>query len=205
MPENHDRFFVVTGGPGSGKTTLIEALEAAGFSRTAEAGRGVIQDQVAIGGNALPWRDPLAFAEQMLSWDMRSHHLARQQKGPVFFDRGVPDVIGYLRLLQRPIPAHMEKAAKIFRYHRRVFIAPPWKEIFKQDAERRQLFDEAERTYDAMVETYVRLSYELITLPCVPIAERLRFVIDKALSARPRESAEFPSPLAGEGGRETAG
>jgi len=43
-------FFVITGGPGSGKTTLIDALEEAGFARTVEAGRGVIQDQVAIDG-----------------------------------------------------------------------------------------------------------------------------------------------------------
>ena len=48
------RLFVVTGGPGSGKTTLIDALAQADCARSIEAGRGVIQDQVAIGGPALP-------------------------------------------------------------------------------------------------------------------------------------------------------
>ena len=65
--DESDRFIIVTGGPGSGKSTLIDALAAAGFVRTIEAGRGVIQDQVAIGGNALPWQDPPAFAELMLA------------------------------------------------------------------------------------------------------------------------------------------
>ena len=172
-----DRLIVITGGPGSGKTTLIDALEATGFARTHEAGRGIIQDQVAIGGEALPWRDPLAFAEQMLAWDLRSHRMAQVQAGPVFCDRGIPDTIGYLRLMKLPVPAHMEKAAEIFRYRQRVFIAPPWREIFTQDAERRQDFAEAERTYQAMAETYTGLGYELVVLPRLPVAERMRFVI----------------------------
>ena len=181
MPDTHDRLFVVTGGPGSGKTTLLDALEAAGFARTIEAGRAVIQDQVAIGGTALPWRDPLAFAELMLAWDMRSYRTAKQQTGPVFFDRGVPDVVGYLRLLRLPVPAHLQKTAETLRYHRRVFITPPWRAIFRQDAERRQDFAEAERTYDAMVETYTAFGYELVTVPCVVVEARMRFVLAAAL------------------------
>jgi predicted ATPase len=177
-------FFVITGGPGSGKTTLVDdALEQAGFARTVEAGRGVIQDQVAIDGPALPWRDPAAFAELMLGWEMRSYRMATQQAGPVFFDRGVPDVIGYLRLMRLPVAPHIENAAEVFRYHRRVFMAPPWREIFTQDTERRQDFTEAERTYAALAATYARLGYELVELPRAGIAERLRFVVDTALMA----------------------
>ncbi|KVO13112.1 ATPase [Burkholderia ubonensis] len=172
------RFFVVTGGPGSGKSTLIDALERAGFARSQEAGRGVIQDQVAVDGPALPWRDRSAFAELMLGWEMRSHHLARQARGPVFFDRGVPDVIGYLRLSGLAVPAHADAAARRFRYHRRVFIAPPWPDIYTQDAERRQDFAEAVRTYDAMVECYASYGYRLIELPRASVKARVRFVLD---------------------------
>jgi predicted ATPase len=167
------RFFVVTGGPGSGKSTLLDALERTGFARSHEAGRGVVRDQM-----ALPWRDRAAFAEQMLNWEMRSYRLAHDTRGPVFFDRGVPDVIGYLRLTGLAVPAHAEAAARRFRYHRRVFIAPPWPEIYAQDAERRQDFAEAVRTYDAMVDCYTAYGYRLIELPRVSVKARVRFVMD---------------------------
>lgn len=183
MNENTERFFVVTGGPGSGKSTLIDALERAGHARSVEAGRGVIQDQVAIGGRALPWADPVAFAELMLCREMRSYRIAQHRTGFVFFDRGMPDVVGYLRLLGLPVPEHAMKAAGTFRYNRRVFIAPPWEEIFQPDPERKQTFAQSVRTYDSMVETYTGLDYELVGIPRVSVEQRVRFVLHSVGSA----------------------
>ena len=180
MNDDTDRFFVITGGPGSGKSTLVAALQAAGFAGSVEAGRAIIQAQRAIDGPALPWRSPALFAELMLSWEMRSYHAAQHQAGPVFFDRGIPDAMGYLRLLGLPVPGHMEKAAEIFRYNRRVFIAPPWPDIFRQDGERKQGFGEAVRTYEAMVATYADCGYELVEIPRATVAGRVGFILRQA-------------------------
>ena len=175
---NSNRFHILTGGPGSGKTTLIEALCALGFACSVEAGRGIIQDQVAIGGRALPWHDPLLFAELMLCWEMRSYRIAELTDGPVFFDRGVPDVLGYLRLTNIPVPDYMQKAAREFCYNPVVFIAPPWREIFRPDVERKQDFEEALRTYDALASTYSALGCQLVELPRLTVEERVRFILD---------------------------
>lgn len=183
-----DSFFVLTGGPGSGKSSLVTALADAGHAHSPEAGRAIIQAQVAIGGQALPWVDPLAFAELMLSWDIRSHDAARSETGPIFFDRGVPDVLGYLHLQKLTVPVHMENAAARYRYNRRVFIAPPWEEIFSQDSERKQDFAEAVRTFESMAATYTRLGYELIELPRAPLEERVSFVLE-AIGASPSKQA----------------
>ncbi|MET2826124.1 AAA family ATPase [Mesorhizobium shangrilense] len=180
MQNDSDRFFVLTGGPGSGKTTLIEALRSAGFATSVEAGRGIIRDQSAIGGPALPWHDRALFAELMLSWELRSYQGSIEQKGAVFFDRGVPDTLGYLRLSGLPVPGHVSAAADRFRYNARVFIAPPWPDIFAQDEERKQTLDEAERTYHALVGVYTELGYELVPLPLAPVETRLRFVLAEA-------------------------
>lgn len=177
MKSNAERLFILTGGPGSGKTSLIDELHQQGYARTVEAGRAIIQNQVFIGGKALPWGDRALFAELMLSWELRSYNLAEQISGIVLFDRGVPDVLGYLRLIGLPVPDHMHKAAQLFRYHRRVFIAPPWREIFSTDEGRKQDFDEAIRTYQAMKMVYGDLGYELIEIPCASVAERVDFVL----------------------------
>ncbi len=179
MTDATTRFIVISGGPGSGKSTLIDALEQRGFARTMEAGRAIIQDQVAIGGPALPWDDRTLFAELMLSWEMRSYRLAQRHSGPVFFDRGVPDVIGYLSLCGLPVPSHMEAAAQQIRYNKTVFLAPPWPEIFGQDAERKQDFEEAVRTFTAMETTYRRFGFEIALLPKVSVEERVEFILTK--------------------------
>jgi predicted ATPase len=180
-----DRFVIVTGGPGAGKTTLIDALEDAGYARTIEAGRAVIQDQRAKGGHALPWDDSAAFAEEMLAWDIGSYRAAETVSGIVFFDRGIPDIVGYLKLIGAPVPPKLEDAATTYRYHDRAFITPPWREIYQQDSERKQDFDEAIRTYDALVATYTAYGYTLIELPFAPIAERVRFVFEMLGISRP--------------------
>lgn len=176
MMHESDRFFVITGGPGSGKSSLIAALAASGMPGMPEAGRAIIRQQVAIGGRALPWGDQAAFAEQMLGWELRSHDAAHAHAGPVIFDRGVPDIIGYLTLSGLPVPPHLAHAARLHRYNRQVLIAPHWPDIYAQDAERKQSPQEAEATFGAMVATYTALDYELVPLPRASIEARAAFV-----------------------------
>ena len=179
MTKTDERLFVLTGGPGAGKTTLLAALAAAGHAVAPEAGRAIIRDQLAIDGPALPWRDRALFAELMLNFDLRSHHEAQASGAPIFFDRGVPDSIGYLRLCGLPVPEHFGRAAQAFRYASIVFVAPPWREIYAQDAERKQDFAEAERTYEAVTAAYRDHGYELVELPRADVATRVTFVLDR--------------------------
>lgn len=178
MQFDGQQFYVVTGGPGSGKSTLLDYLEQQGFMRSVEAGRSIIQEQTMIGGAALPWEDRILFAELMLSWEMRSYRQGLEQgnTAPVLFDRGVPDIIGYLRLEGLDVPVHIQRAGELFRYNKRVFIAPPWADIYRQDAERKQDLETAHRTFDMMVAVYTELGYELVELPRCSIEERAEYI-----------------------------
>jgi predicted ATPase len=173
-----NRLFVITGGPGSGKSSLVSSLAARGISVMPEAGRANLRNQVAIGGQALPWADRVQFAELMLSWELRSYRAALELDRLVVFDRGIPDVIGYLRLVGLAEPVHMVKAAETFRYNPRVFIAPPWPKIFVQDRERKQSLAEAEATYKAMIDIYSSMGHDLIHLPLASVDERTQFVMN---------------------------
>jgi predicted ATPase len=174
-----DRLFVLTGGPGSGKTTLIEALAAAGVATSPEVGRAVIREQLATGGDALPWADQQAFAELMVVRDIAAREVALASGAITVLDRGVPDVAGFLRVSGLPVPSHIDEAARTCRYNQRVFIAPFWPEIFTGDAERKQSPDVAEATFAIMVETYRDYGYDLVELPRATVAERAAFVIER--------------------------
>lgn len=174
---SENKRIIITGGPGSGKSTLLNSLSAKDYPTAAEAGRAIIKDQVAIGGNALPWKDRESYAELMLNWELRSWHESAQSKAPFFFDRGLPDVAGYLALCNLPVPSHIERAIELFRYSQTVFIAPPWEDIFVQDTERKQSFKEAVQTFHAMVESYSRHGYNLIRLPLCGPEERAEFIL----------------------------
>lgn len=175
---NAEHMIVVTGGPGSGKSSLIDAMAQRGFRTMPEAGRAIIRDQIKIGGKALPWADRELFAELMLGWELRSYQEALASDALVLMDRGIPDVVGYLTLCGLPVPAHFETAAKTYPYNKRVFLAPYWDAIFMQDAERKQDRQEAETTARVMAETYSGLGYQIVELPLVGIEQRADFVAE---------------------------
>jgi len=177
-PPGTSRFIVLTGGPGSGKTTLIEALRRLGLATAPEAGRAIIREQVAIAGPALPWLDQRLFFEVILAWEMRTYRAMQDTPGPVFFDRGVPDAAGGWAMLGEAVPAHVRAAITAFRYAPLVFLAPPWPEIYTGDTERKQGFAEAQRTFTAMRTAYREAGYDLAELPKVPVPARLRFLLE---------------------------
>jgi predicted ATPase len=170
--------FVITGGPGSGKSTLISALRDAGFAVAEEAGREIIRYEIAMGGRALPWADRQLFAERMLELDVARYDALSESNGPVFFDRGIPDVAGYLRLSGLPVPDALARVADTCRYNRLVFLAPYWADIYTHDGERRQTPDEAARTGEIMRTIYSEYGYEPLELPRASVDARVRFVLD---------------------------
>ena len=168
--------FVVTSGPGAAKADLIAKLACRCFQTISESGRAIIRDEIASGGDALPWADRMAYAGRVLERDLRAYEDAQALSGPVIFDRGIPDIMGYLTLCGLPVPPHVATAAKAARYNARVLLTPYWDEIFTQDTERKQNRAEAEATCAVMRETYTALGYEITELPRTDIASRADFV-----------------------------
>jgi len=180
MSIRKSNFFIVTGGPGTGKTTLIEALGALGFRTVGEAGRRIIREQKAMGGKATHDGDRLAYRDLMFEDATRTFECMCCESGPVFFDRGLPDLIGYSLLIGASVPKVLAETVRRYRYSQAVFIAPPWEKIYGQDDERGQDFAEAVATCDAMRSAYREAGYILADLPKAPVEERVAFVLARA-------------------------
>jgi predicted ATPase len=174
-----DRLRLVTGAPGTGKSTLVAALAQAGVTTSEEVGRRVLREQLASGGDALPWADEAAFAALMLPGELAARTAALATGATVVLDRGVPDVVAFLAASDLPVPPALDAAARTRRYHRRAFLAPFWPAILVQDAERPRSAHYYARAHDAIIATYARYGYDLVELPRASVAERVRFVTDR--------------------------
>ncbi len=174
-----DRFVVITGCSGGGKSMLLAELARRGFTVVPEAGRQIVREQDWTGGDALPWTAPVRFAELAVSRCVQGLIGVAREPGPVFFDRGPVDQLAGLERLGLPVPASVAGAAARCRYNRTVFVAPPWPAIFAADAERRHDLDEALAEYGPLRTAYARLGYDLVDLPLTGVVARADFVLER--------------------------
>lgn len=172
-----NNLIVFTGGPGSGKTSVIDALKSKGYRCAPEVGRKVIQHQVEQQGSALPWLDKVAFRDEMVREELANYQEFEASEQLVFFDRSIVDSYGYSLLETLPIPESLLNSCNELAYNSKVFIFPPWDSIFINDQERKQDFDEAIATYEKMVAAYTQFGCQLVEVPKLSVEERVEFIL----------------------------
>lgn len=170
--------FIFTGGPCSGKTTIINKLKQLGFKCSTEVGRKIIKDQVKNNKDALPWINKQAFRDKMAAAELNNYNLFKDTKTPVFFDRSIIDCVGYSHLEGLSIPENLYNLCKTLKYNQHVFIFPPWESIFENDTERKQSYSEAVNTYSQMVKSYGHFGYDLTEVPKIPVTQRVNFILE---------------------------
>lgn len=183
----NDRLVVISGCSGGGKSSLLAELKARGHRVVEEPGRRIIAAEAAGGGSALPWIDLAAFLRRAIGMAIADHAAAVAHDGRTFFDRGLIDAAAALQALTgddvlRPLAA-------AHRYHRRMFMAPPWPEIYVTDDGRRHGFDAAVAEYQRLATTYPALGYEVGALPKISTAARADFVLAALAERKGRDIA----------------
>ncbi|RYA23553.1 ATP-binding protein [Malaciobacter halophilus] len=168
---------IFTGGPGSGKTSVIEFLSSLGYASAPEVGRKVIQTQVKFQGTALPWQDKIAFRDEMVLEEINNYE-SLGNLVTTFYDRSIIDSYGYSKLEKIPVSNFLLTKCYELNYYRKVFIFPPWEAIYENDVDRKQDFNEAVATYYEMVSAYNKFAYELIEVPKVSVKERAEFILN---------------------------
>jgi len=170
-----DRFVVISGCSGGGKSTLLSELGRRGYGTVEEPGRRIVREEMLGDGSALPWTDATAFPRRAIALARAGRAVAQDAAGWVFFDRGLIDAAAALQhVTGEPALATFGQA---HRYHRRVFLTPPWPEIYVADPERRHGLDAAIAEYRRLLDVYPSLGYEVTILPKIGVAERADFVL----------------------------
>lgn len=167
--------YIISGGPGTGKTKLLEALAAKGESCCEEVSRQLIREQTASGGALLPWNDLEAFAQECMR-RMQAQAVRCPTDRRVFLDRGVPDVAGYLRHGGHEVPAELRALASI--YTPIVFFAPAWEAIYVNDPERPQTYEESVALEAHIRQAYLDYGFTVLELPRQAVETRVRYVLE---------------------------
>jgi len=170
-----DNFVVISGCSGGGKSTLLERFSAIGHHVVREPGRRIVADERARGGKALPWEDPVAFARRAIRMSLTDRLVAARQSGWVFFDRGLIDAASALDDLTGK--TFLARLARRHRYHKNMFMAPPWPEIYVRDEERQHDLADALIEYERLCRIYPSLGYQTHTLPKASLADRADYVL----------------------------
>lgn len=170
---------VITGGPGTGKSTLINELIKRGHTCLEEISRQVILDAKKDGIDQLFLTNPLLFSELLLKGRQKQFIDAELFKNEiVFFDRGLPDVLAYMDFIGDECPEKFIDTCNKSKYHT-VFILKPWKAIYTSDNERYETFDQALEIHDHLVKTYENYNYNLIDVPFDTVENRTNFILNE--------------------------
>ena len=161
---------VITGGPGGGKTTLLLALQARGYPIVGDTARAIIHDRRSRGLS--PRSDPHAFAHEVLRADVENFVRHSAHPGPVFFERGVVDALCMLDQVTPLNESELSSWLSKYQYFPKVFVLPPWKEIYANDAERDHTFEHAELVNRIGQEWYRRCGYQVLEVPMVSVWTR---------------------------------
>lgn len=176
---------VISGGPGSGKTTILELLKKKGYHCYEEFSRSLIQEGKKLGMENYFLSKPEVFSEKLLQgriqhFEDAQHKTKIEGKPFIFFDRGIHDTYAYLKAYGKD-NVSWEKRIMRFTYDL-VILFPPWKEIYSMDEERMESYEEAEHFYSYIEAVYKQTKTPIFTVPKCSPAERTAIIL-KHLSA----------------------
>lgn len=170
---------VITGGPGTGKSSIINNLEEKGETCLHEISRQVTLEAKKEGIDQLFLEKPLLFSQKLLEGRLEQFLKADTMNADyIFLDRGLPDVLAYLDYFTTIYPELFHTTCNEYRYDK-VFILPPWKEIYTSDNVRYESYEEALKISSYLYSTYKKYGYDPIEVPKLAIEDRTEFILNK--------------------------
>ena len=170
--------YIISGAPGTGKTTIINALKKKDYYCVEEISRELIAEQIFIGGNILPWKDQIAF-ENKIAQKRYKQYLDSPENCICFFDRSSVDCIAYLNNNKLESTSQINQIIKNCIFNKTVFYTPIWEEIYKNDSERQESFDQSIKIDKHLKDSYIKFGYTIIEIPKTTLDKRVNFILSQ--------------------------
>lgn len=170
---------VFTGGPGSGKSTIIEELEKLGYKIVPEPARTIITHYE----KHSPELHPKLSKENRRLFQIEIEKKTYEDfnnNSYGFFDRSVLDEVGYRNRFGIEISNELDIFCKNNRYDM-VFFFPFWKEIYKNDRVRHEKPAEAERVGKFIFNAYTKYKYDPLIVPKLSVKNRLDYILSNIM------------------------
>lgn len=176
---------VITGGPSTGKTAVVDTLEEQGYHCLEEVIRAMTlakkaeESETVFETNPIvSVTDPMAFNEMILHARVDQYTSTLElSEELVFFDRGIPDVLAYMDCFNQEYGESFKEACRTNRYDL-IFLMPPWKDIHIVDNERFESFEESLRVNKCLENSYASFGYDVQIVPKDTVANRVNFILE---------------------------
>lgn len=172
---NKNNWYVLTGAPSSGKTTIIKLLEEKGFKVLYEIARIYIDQELKKGKTIKEIRkNEISFQKKILNLKV-TYESKLNPKEITFLDRAIPDSIAYNQLLGIPKDKYLEKIVRLTSY-KKIFLFEGLE--FEKDYARTESLEEVERLEKLIEKEYKKLSFPILKVPKMTIEKRVKFILD---------------------------
>jgi predicted ATPase len=171
--------YVITGGPGCGKTSVITGLELNGKYVVREVSETIISFEKAL-GNLEPWTKA-KFQEDIIKLQLQRESLISKEVKEVFLDRGIFDNLAYCIQLNQPVPKILkeyEENPKNANYMPLVFLLEPLSHWDNNNV-RYENLEISKKISDLIEQVYINLGFEIVKVPPMPLKERVDFILNK--------------------------
>ncbi len=164
--------YIITGAPGTGKTTLINLLKNT-IPCMDEVSRKVIISEQKANSNGTPWGDVCRFSHLVFSQSLKELQSSTAQ----VCDRSVLDLEAYLKLENKKIPEYLMSFPYEKIYRKTVFFAPTWFDIYCKDPQRIQAFNYCVKLEQLLLEQYSKKGFNIKILPKTTPSHRKEFIL----------------------------
>ena len=171
---NRTNWYVITGGPCSGKTTIVNLLAGRGYKTTIEDARHFIDTQLADGKTVKEIRKHQSdFQLKVLNMQIEQES-SLSPDDLVFLDRAIPDALAYYRFLHLREDDVLTKMMAVVSY-RKIFILDRLPLV--KDYARSEDAVAQKAIHKLITEIYEFLPFPVVHVPVMPAEKRVDYIL----------------------------